>query len=499
VHVPTYEASLRGEPYRPQAPVVGMDKRYGMKHAIEDVYSALRGRFQGDLIRPGDAGYSDAREIWNGLVARNPGLIARCDDVPDIQAAVRAAAAVNVLTAVRCGGHSLAGFSTCEGGMVIDLSRMRSASVDQENRRGRFAGGCLLGTVDRATQSVGLVYPSGVVSHTGASGLILGGGFGWLTRLHGLSCDNVEGFTVVVADGSLLHASAKDNPDLFWALRGGGGNFGVVTEFEVKLHPLTSVLFATGMCRGDDITRVLQYWREFMPQASDNLKWSFSLRLAPEVENVPVELRGQPVASESVVWVGDSAEAGAHVDQALSICGATGVTKGVISFLNLQTMADWEFPPGRRYYTKSGYLKNLDDHSIGCMVEALSTIPSPMSQIEIAYQGGAVTRIGAGETAFGDRSSPFIVNILGNWIDPADDAVNISWTRNLFATLRPSMTPGVYVNFMSGDEEDRTPEAYRERWERLVAIKTRYDPKNFFRLNQNISPQKTTNNPRPDQ
>lgn len=461
-----------------------------MTLAVDEVYSVLRRDFKGDLLRPGADGYLRARTVWNGMVARNPGLIAIIDGVSDIQAAVQAAAEVNLLTAIRCGGHSLAGFSTCEGGMVIDLSRMRSVSVDEKKRRARFAGGCLLGNIDQATQKVGLVYPAGVVSQTGVSGLVLGGGFGWLTRLYGMSCDNVEGFTLVVADGSMVHASATENPDLFWALRGGGGNFGVVTEFEVKLHPLRSVLFGTGMCLGDDIPRVLHYWRGFMPGAADNLKWSFSLRLAPDGESVPSYVRGRQVASQSVLWIGDPDEARPHVDHALSACNATAITKNVFSFLDLQTMADWEFPAGRRYYTKSGYLKSLNDESIQHIIESLSTIPSPLTQVELSYQGGAAARVGAAETAFGDRSSPFIVNILGNWSDPADDAENISWVRNLFAKLRPSMTPGVYVNFMSGDEDDRTTEAYRERWDRLVGVKADYDPDNFFRLNQNIPPQK---------
>jgi FAD/FMN-containing dehydrogenase len=492
--VPSILTGLTGALYLPlvQSDVVGplFLNDPLMTIAVEEVYSALRREFKGDLLRPGGDGYLQARSVWNATVARDPGLIARCDGVSDIQAAVQAAGEVNLLTAIRCGGHSLAGFSTCEGGMVIDLSRMRSVSVDEKKRRARFAGGCLLGNIDQATQKVGLVYPAGVVSQTGASGLILGGGFGWLTRLYGMSCDNVEGFTLVVADGSMVQASVTENPDLFWALRGGGGNFGVVTEFEVKLHPLRSVLFGTGMCLGDDIPRVLQYWREFMPGAADNLKWSFSLRLAPDDLSVPPHVRGRQVASESVLWIGDPGEARPHVDHALSVCNATAVTKSVFSFLNLQTMADWEFPAGGRYYTKSGYLKSLDDQSIQHIIESLSTIPSPMTQVELSYQGGAAARVGAAETAFGDRSSPFIVNILGSWSKPASDVENISWVRDLFLKLRPAMTPGVYVNFMSGDEEDRTTEAYRERWDRLVAVKTHYDPTNFFRLNQNIPPQK---------
>jgi hypothetical protein len=460
-----------------------------MATPIEEVHRILRSQFRGDLLRPQDNEYSRARDIWNGMVARNPGLIARCADVADVQAAIGAAAASDVLTAVRCGGHSLAGFSTCDGGMVIDLSRMRQVTVDPEVRRARFAGGCLLRSIDTITQNAGLVFPAGVVSHTGASGLILGGGFGWLTRLFGLSCDNVEGFTLVTPDGSIARANSKENADLFWALRGGGGNFGVVTEFEVRLHPLTSVVFAEGLCLGDDISRLLRRWREFMAEAPDELKWNLNLRLAPDTENVPQDVRGCPVASESVLWVGDPEEGRPYLDHILSICNPVAITRKVISFLALQTMADEEFPHGQRYYTKSGYFKSLDDGSIDRMVESLATVPSPMTQIELAYLGGAAARVAAAETAFGDRGSPFVLNLLAHWSNPTDDDANVSWIRNLFNVLRPSMTPGVYVNFMSGDEDDRVPEAYHERWERLLAVKSDYDPYNFFRLNHNIHTQ----------
>jgi hypothetical protein len=462
-----------------------------MSKASAEVYSALRRKFRGGLLRPGDSEYDGARRIWNGMAAGKPGLIARCADVADVQLVVRTAAAAGVLTAVRCGGHSLAGFSTCEDGLVIDLSRMRNVSVDALTRRAQFEGGSLLGNIDTATQKVGLAFPSGVVSHTGAAGLVLGGGTGWLNRLHGLSCDNVTGFTLVAANGSIVHANAKENPDLFWALRGGGGNFGVVTEFEVNLHPVSSVLFGAGMCFDDDIPATVQHWRDFMPHAPDNLRWGISLTIAPHTENIPAHLRGRPAASQGLLWVGDLEEGHGWVDRWLSLCNAIAVTKRELSFLSLQTMADHEFPHGRRYYTKSGYYKSLADEDIQRMVQALATIPSPASQIELSYLGGAAGRIGAGETAFGDRSSPFIVNLLGNWLAPEEDAANIAWVRGLFAELRPSMTPGVYVNFMSGDEQDRVPEAYRERWDRLVDVKTHYDPNNFFRLNQNIPVKKS--------
>lgn len=463
-----------------------------MIEASEDIYSSLHRRFRGDLLRPGDIGYDDARTVWNGMVARTPGLIARCADVSDVQAAVRAAAQIGISTAIRCGGHSLAGFSTCEGGLVIDLSRMRQASVDAEARKAKFAGGCLLGSIDTATQKAGLVFPSGVVSHTGAAGLVLGGGTGWLTRKFGLSCDNVEGFTLVTADGSLVRANSKENPHLFWALRGGGGNFGVVSEFEVKLHPLTAVVLAEGLTPQPDIRRLLERWRDFMAEAPLDLKWNVDLRLAADKNNVPAELRGQPVAGSSLVWTGDPDAGQPYLQRALSLCNSDSVRSKVVSFLELQTMADSDFPHGRRYYTKSGYFAALDDGTIDRLVEAVATIPSSETQIELAYLGGAAGLVAADETAFGDRSAPFILNLLANWAEPSADAGNIAWIRNLFAKLRPAMKPGVYVNFMSGDEQDRVPEAYRERWDRMVAVKTQYDPQNFFRLNQNVPPRRPT-------
>jgi FAD binding domain len=346
-----------------------------MKEATNEVHRALRHHFRGDLLCPNDSQYETARAIWNGMVARRPGLIARCADVADVQAAVRTASAAGLLTAIRCGGHSLAGFSTCDDGMVVDLSNLRQVAVNRDTRKCRFAGGCLLGTVDAATQKDGLAFPAGVVSHTGASGLVLGGGFGWLTRLHGLSSDNVEGFTLVTADGSLVRANSKENDDLFWALRGGGGNFGVVTEFEVRLHPVTSVLLGEAVCAGDDISALVRKWREFMPESPDSLRWSLSLRLAPDAENIPADLRERPVVTQAAVWVGDM-EKGRHcLDHILSLCNPAAVTKKSLSFLALQTMADGEFPHGRRYYTKSGYCTTLDDKTIDLMVQSLSSIP----------------------------------------------------------------------------------------------------------------------------
>ncbi|HEV7673852.1 MAG TPA: FAD-binding oxidoreductase, partial [Candidatus Angelobacter sp.] len=314
--------------------------------ASDELYSSLHRQFTGDLLRPADTGYENARIVWNGMFSRTPALIARCANVNDVQNAVRTASEAGVLTAIRCGGHSLAGFSTCDGGLVIDLSQMREVHVDPDARRAQFAGGCLLGSVDTATQKAGLVFPSGVVSHTGAAGLTLGGGTGWLTRRYGLSCDNVEGFTLVTANSSIVHANAKENSDLFWALRGGGGNFGVVTEFAVKLHPLTSVVLAEGLTAEAGIRPLLELWRDFMAEAPHDLKWNINLRLAPHTENVPLELRGRPVASSSVLWTGDPEAARPYLEHALSLCNPDSVRSRSLSYLNLQTMADSDFPHG---------------------------------------------------------------------------------------------------------------------------------------------------------
>jgi hypothetical protein len=460
-----------------------------MSEAGEEIYSSLRERFQGDLLLPGNVAYEGSRGIWNGMFDdRWPALIARCADTSDVQNAVRAASSAGLLTAVRCGGHSLAGFSTCNGGMVIDLSRMRQVAVDPDARRAQFAGGCLLGSIDTATQKAGLVFPSGVVSHTGAGGLVLGGGTGWLTRKFGLSCDNVEAFTLVTADGSLLRADAATNADLFWALRGGGGNFGVVTEFEVKLHPLRSVVLAEGIAAQANIRPLVELWRDFMAEAPLDLKWNINLRLAAHKENVPVELRGRPVASNSLVWTGNPDTGRKYLERALSLCSPDSVSSNVVSFMSLQTMADSDFPHGRRYYTKSGYFTYLDDASLDLMMEAVAQIPSPDTMIELAYLGGVAAQVAADEASFGDRSAPFVLTLLANWLEASADADNISWVRGVFNKLRPAMKPGVYVNFMSGDEQDRVPEAYRERWDRMVAVKSHYDPSNFFRMNQNVQP-----------
>lgn len=459
------------------------------RRQLLDLARCLGQGWGGELLAAGDPRFRRASRIWNAAAQREPGLIARCRDAADVRRAVLACAEAGVLAAVRCGGHSLAGHGSCAGGVVIDLSPMRRVEVDPARLQARFEGGALLGTVDEATQQAGLVYPAGVVSHTGAGGLVLGGGTGWLTRRFGLSCDNVLSFELVTADGSQLRAAADEEPELYWALRGGGGNFGVVTGFTARLHRLSGVLLGTSYCFEDDIPRMLRFWRQFMPEAPEALKWNLSLCLAPNRgTTLPSRYQRRPAVRLAAAWFGDEAEGRRVMERVFSAGRHFEHRVRTISFVALQTMADADFPAGRRYYTKSGYFHELSDSTVETMVEALATAPSPRSQIELSYLGGAAARVGAAETAFGDREAPFITNLLGDWQWATDDAANTAWVRELFSRLRPAMAAGVYVNFMSGDEDQRVLEAYRGRWERLVAVKSRYDPGNFFRRNQNIPP-----------
>ncbi|MBV8206643.1 MAG: FAD-binding oxidoreductase [Acidobacteria bacterium] len=444
---------------------------------ITDVARMLQRDFRGQMLFRDSPGFAEASAIWNAMAQRTPGLILKCAGTDDVQRAVRAAAAAGLPVAIRCGGHSLAGFSTCEGGVVIDLAMIRSTQVDPSRRTARVQGGCLLGDIDSAGQRAGLAFPAGVVSHTGAAGLILGGGTGWLTRRYGLSCDNVLEFEVITAEGAMVRASAAENGDLFWALRGGGGNFGVVTAFQLQMHPLRSVVLATATCEERQMAGVLRSWGDFMAGAPDELKWNISLAKAAN---------GRPALNQTIIWAGDGAQGEKFLRAALAAGSPANVNIREMPYLALQTMADADFPHGQRYYTKSGYFHSLSGKSVETMLQKTESMPSRKSQIELAFLGGASSRVGPGETAFGDRSAPILLNILGQWCEPANDAENVSWVRSVFGALRPGMAPGVYVNFMSGDEQDRVREAYRTRWDRLLQIKQAWDPNNFFCRNQNI-------------
>jgi FAD/FMN-containing dehydrogenase len=445
--------------------------------------------FRGQLVGQSDPEYDRLRRVWNRTVDRHPALIARCTGPDDVAAAVAHAREHQMPLAVRAGGHSVAGHSTCDDGLVIDLSLMSSVDVSPERRWARVGGGTLLGAFDTATQAHLLAAPAGVVAHTGLAGLVLGGGFGWLSRKHGLAIDNLTAVELVTADGRLLRADHEHHPDLFWALRGGGGNFGIATAFEFQLHHVGAVRFLTAYHSLEEGAAVLRDWAKYMESAPDELTWVFYLRLAPPVPEVPKELHGRPSLCASAVWVGDVGEGDRRLDELLKFGRPQAITKMTLPYRALQ---GYSFPspilPDRAYF-KSGYLASLPGEAIDTLLEQGARITSPMSQLEILHLGGAVSRVGDEETAFGNRGTPFVANFASAWRNPDEDERHIEWARQSYAALEPHMSGGGYVNFMSHGESDRVSAAFgAANHDRLRRIKATYDPDNLFRLNHNILP-----------
>ena len=451
----------------------------------------LRSDFCGELITPDDPRYDAARRTWNGDIDRRPALIARCRGVADVVAAVRFARDKDLLVAVRGGGHAVAGHAVCDGGLVIDLSLMTSARVNPFKRTIRLQGGCLNEHLDRECQAFGLATTGGVVSHTGIAGLTLGGGLGHLMRKFGLTIDNLHSCDVVTADGALLTASAIHNADLFWGLRGGGGNFGIVTSFELGLHALgPQVLAGTLAWPMDAAPSVLRFLREFLASAPDEVGVMANLRLAPPLEHIPRELQGRSVVSLALTY------AGAVADGERALAPLRGFGKPAMdalsakSYVKHQKTFDDAFPHGRHYYWKGHKLGALTDEIIAVLVEHASRVTSPWSTIPIYALGGAVARVDEDDTAYANRKAAHDINISASWM-PGDArrSEHIAWVRQLHKALEP-YSHGVYVNFTSDD----TAQGVRERaygstqWNRLVALKNRYDPTNFFRLNANIPP-----------
>jgi FAD/FMN-containing dehydrogenase len=451
----------------------------------------LRADFLGELIEPGHDGYDGARSVWNGHIDRHPGLVARCRGVADVLAAVRFAREHDLLAAVRGGGHAVAGHGVCDGGIVIDLSQMTGSRVDPQARTIRVEGGCLNEHVDRESQAFGLATTGGIVSHTGVGGLTLGGGIGNLMRTFGLTIDNLRSCDVVTADGELLVASEDENADLFWGLRGGGGNFGVVTSFEFQLHPLGPTVLAGLLAWPmDEAPRVLRFLRQFAAEAPDEVGIMGNLRLAPPLPVVPEELHGNPIVGLIPTYAGPVDE-GEVALRALRELPTPAVDTLVPKpYVVHQKMLDPTAPHGRHYYWKSHKLGPLTDDLIDIVVEHASRITSPLSTIPIFTQGGAVTRVADDATAFPNRDAVHDINIVASWLpDHPEPERHIEWVRGFFGALEP-YSKGVYVNFTSDDsaERVRTSAYSAEQWARLVGLKSKYDPSNFFRLNANIPP-----------
>jgi FAD/FMN-containing dehydrogenase len=439
---------------------------------IDEFAAGLAGR----LIRPGDGDYDAARRIWNAAIDRRPGAIARCLGAADVAAAVRFARANDVLVAVRGGGHNVAGRALCDHGLVIDLSWMRGVLVDPASRTVRVQGGATLGDVDRETHLYGLAVPLGVVSKTGVAGLTLGGGVGWLVRQHGLSCDNVAAFELVTAEGELVTASAEVNPDLNWALRGGGGNFGVVTSFTFRAYPVSTVIGGLLVHPRDRAGELLRFHRELMATAPEQLTVYCGLVTTPD---------GMPAAAAVACWTGDLAE-GERVLETLRAFGPPLLDAvQPMPFPAMQKALDEAFPDGTLNYWKASFVPKLTDEVIDLIIAQGDRMASPLSALLVEYYGGAPGRVGAAESAFAQRGSEYNIGITAQWTDPGESAAHTAWVRETYDALEPYAS-GHFLNFMSESPEDVVRASFGDNYARLAEVKRTYDPTNFFSLNQNI-------------
>ena len=444
----------------------------------------------GEILRPGDTGYDQARAIWNGAIDRRPAFIVRCRTTAEVAASVRFAADNHLLLAVKGGGHSIPGWSVCEGGLMIDLSPMRDIEVDAQRRIALAQPGLLWGEYDAAVQAHGLASPGGEISHTGVAGLTLGGGIGWLSRRFGLACDSLVQAEVVLADGSIVIADEQQHPDLFWALRGGGGNFGIVTRFSFRLHPVTPMMAGFVMYPAGQSVEVLRHFDQLSRYAPNELSLVAALVSAPPAPFVPEALQFHPVVALAACYVG-AVKDGASAVRALREFGAPAVdTFGVQNYVDIQQWFDNSVPHGLHYHCRSEWLKPLDGEAIAALAEAGGRSPSPMSQVLVRHMGGATADVRPEATAFRFRSAAHMLTVAAVW-EPSDAQPerHRDWCRSAWSALRPATAGGGYVNHLTDEGEDRTREAYgAQTWERLVAVKRRYDPANLFRMNQNVKP-----------
>jgi FAD/FMN-containing dehydrogenase len=459
---------------------------------IEDTgFEKLMEAFRGELLLSTSAGYDAARRIWNGAIDRHPACIARCTGVSDVVAAVRFARERDLLVAVRSGGHGVGGHAVCDGGLVIDLSAMKGIRVDPSSRTATAQAGVLWGELDRETQLHGLATVGGIVTHTGIAGLTLGGGIGWLMRRYGATVDNLLSVDLVTADGELVTANAEENPDLFWGVRGGGGNFGIVTSFEYRLHPVGPIVLAGPVFHPlEDAHELLRFYREFAAAAPDELTTIFELSVAQPLPFLPAEVHGKPIAWVGACYAGPPHE-GVEVVRPLKEFGnPLADLLEPKPYLALQSSFDPFVPHGWHRYWKSIELPALTDDAIETLVEHASAQTSPKSYCIVFQLGGALARVGEDETAFSQRAAAYNVNINAVWTEDDPDAErHIAWAQDYFDEMRPHAGTRVYVNFLGEEGGNRVRQAYGARnYERLVELKRAYDPTNVFRLNQNIEP-----------
>jgi FAD/FMN-containing dehydrogenase len=436
---------------------------------------------RGAVLAAGDPGYDETRKVWNGMFDRRPGLIARCTGAADVIAAVNYAREHNLSVAVRGGGHSFPGYSVCDGGLMIDLLPMKGIRVDPASRTARAEPGVLWGELDAEAEAFGLATTGGMISHTGIAGLTLGGGFGWLCRKHGLVVDNLLSCDVVTADGRLLHASVSENADLFWGLRGGGGNFGIVTSFEYRLHELGPILGGLIGFPLPQAPQVLSGLDALLRDSPDDFMAGAFILTTPE---------GHQAVGVAPGYFGrDTAEGERRIDACRKLGTPVMEQVGPMPYTMLQKLVDGAAVPHRRYYMRSNFLNELSEAAATTMAAAYEHSPSPLNAVILFPFGGAVGRVPADATAFFYRNARFSMTLLGGWEEPKDDAANMTWLRETWDQLQPYLAEGVYVNELFGDEgAERVRSAYGPAFARLQALKREYDPTNLFHLNQNIQP-----------
>lgn len=455
----------------------------------QDDFAKFMNSHKGAVLRPDDEGYENAREIWNAMIDRRPAIIARCMDVSDIELCLDFAKRQKLVFSVRGGGHNIAGNALCDDGLMIDLSQMTNVRVDPNGRRAHVQPGALLRDLDRETQKFGLAIPLGINSTTGVAGLTLGGGFGWLSRKHGLTVDSLLSVEILVSDGRLLRANEHENPDLFWAVRGGGGNFGIVTDFEFQLHPIgPDVLCGLIVFPLDEIQTVLGKYSAFVRNMPDELSIWAVIRKAPPLPFLAPQVHGKEIVALAICYAGDPEKGRKLIDPVFHFGKPLGHHVGVQPYSAWQQAFDPLLAYGFRNYWKSHNFSVLSDDAIKTIETYAKRLPSDNTEIFLGLLGGAVSRIPADATAYPHRDALFAMNVHGRWSQPADDAFCVSWAREFFKAAEPFSTGGVYVNFLTQDEKERIHSAYGKNYVRLTEIKAKYDPSNLFRINQNLKP-----------
>jgi FAD/FMN-containing dehydrogenase len=458
----------------------------------EATIERFRTDVRGQVIQPGDTDYEVARKVWNGMIDRFPAVIVRCVGVADVMSAVRLAREEQLPIAVRGGGHNVAGFGTCDGGIVIDLGPMKGVQIDPTRKTVRAQAGLTWGELDHETQALGLATTGGLVTTTGIAGFTLGGGIGWLLRRHGLTSDNLIGADVVTASGEFVTTTGRENDELLWGLRGGGGNFGIVTSFEYQLHPVGPIVYGGAVFYTTDrAAELLQFYREWTRSAPDDLTTMFAFVTAPPQPFIPPSLVGQPVVAVVLCYAG-STESGEAIVAPLRECAPPAADAlGPIPYVTLQGMFDAGAPRGIRSYWKTAYFDDFSNDAIAVLVDHAKRMHTlwPSTAVHIHQAGGAVARASDAGSAFGRRSARFILNLPAAWWDPAQDEAHIAWVREAYAALQPFAGDGAYLNFLAADDGGRLRSAYgADRYDRLAALKARMDPENLFRINQNIAP-----------